>query len=271
VQNLKRILAAIVMVISILVLVLNLAGIVGTWMIRAQLANGLGHLATVAGTQVTTVKQGLDRLDTTLIRARDRVVAVEQDVQAFGTNLEENKVLLTAISDAIGIELSPLVDSAREITTSVREAAAAVSSAIEAINAIPFVSVPTPELGGVKKLSQDVEAFRTEVQDLRGAIDQRRSEIIQGTTSLITTPTSQIHGTLDTMQTTVSGSSQRLGAVQEELSAFKSSIGRWLTGVAVILTLLLLWIAFSQAGLVVLGWRFFSGQDLLTREGQLKD
>jgi hypothetical protein len=267
-QTFKRISAAIVMVISVLVLVLNLTGIVGTWIVRARLATQLVGIVTAAEARATTVKQGLDRLDTALTQARDQVAAVEQDVQAFGTDLEQNKPLLAAISDKLGLELGPLFDSAREIMATVREAVAAVNSTIEAINAIPFVSVPVPELETVKKLSRDVESFRTEVQDLRTAIDQRRSDIIQGAVSIITTPTSQIGSTIGEMQTTVSGYSQKIGAVQEGLSNLKSAIGRGLTWLAIILTLILLWIAFSQVGLFVLGWRFFSGRDLLARERQ---
>jgi chromosome segregation ATPase len=86
--------------------------------------------------------------------------------------------------------------------------------------------VPAPELEKLSKLSQDIEDFRTGVQNLRIAIEERRSEIIQGTVSIITTPTTQIGATLDEMQTTVSGYSQQLGAVQEGLSSLKSAIGR---------------------------------------------
>jgi archaellum component FlaC len=267
-QTFKRILAIIVMTISVLVLVVSLTGIVGAWIVRAQLTTDLVGIATEAEARASTIKRGLDLLDTALTRARDQVTAVEQDVQAFGADVEENKPLLTAISDKLGIELSPLVDSAREIMTSIREAVAAVNSAIEAINAIPFVSVPTPELNTLQKLSQDVESFRTEVQDLRTAIDQRRSEIIQGTVSIVTTPTSLISSTLGEMQASVSGYSQQLSAVQERLSNFKSAIERGLTWLAVILTLILLWVAFSQLGLLVLGWRAYSGKELWAREGQ---
>lgn len=143
-QTFKRILAVIIMAISVLVLVVSLTGIVGAWIVRAQLTTDLVGLATEAEARASTIKRGLDLLDTTLTRARVQVAAVEQDVQTFGADVEENKPLLTAISDKLGIELSLLVDSAREIMTSIREAVAAVNSAIEAINAIPFVSVPTP-------------------------------------------------------------------------------------------------------------------------------
>jgi chromosome segregation ATPase len=216
-------------------------------------------IATEAEARATRAKQDIDRLDAALTRAQDQVVGVEREVQAFGNDVEENKPLLTAISNKAGIEIGSLVDSAREIMTTVRETVTAVGSAIEAINAISFISIPVPELEKMDELSQDVDYLRTEVQDLRTTIDQKRSKIIQGAVSIVTTPTSQIGSTLGEMQAAVSGLSQRLGVVQERLSKFKSSIGGRLTWVALVLTLILLWIAFSQAGLLVLGWRFFSG------------
>jgi len=267
-QTFRRILAAIVMAISVLMLVLSLGGIAGTWILRGQLHADLVGIVKAVETQAATVQQGLDRLDAVLTQARSQVTAIEHDAQAFGTSLEENRPLLAAISDAIGIELSPLIDSARQTMTTVREAVAAVDSTIEAINAIPFVSVPAPELQALQKLSQDVEDFRTEVQAVRTAIDQRRSEIIQGTVSIITTPVSEIGRTLDEMSDTVSGYSQQVGAVQHGLSSFKATIGRALTWLAVSLTLILLWVAFSQGGLLVLGWRAFSGKGPLSQAQQ---
>lgn len=264
----KRILAVVVMVISVLVLVPSLTGIVGTWIIRAELNTGLVNIVTEAESTAATVKQGLDRLDTALTQARDEVAAVEQEAQAIGTDLDQNKPLLTAIADRLGLDLAPLVDSAREIMTTIREAVAAVNSIIETVNTLPFISKPIAELEALNELPQEIESFQTEVQNLRTAIDERRSEIIEGAVSIITTPASQLRGTLDEAQTTVSGFSQQIGTVQEELSSFKTAIGRWLTWAAVILTLILLWLAFSQVGLLILSWRAFSGKDLLARERQ---
>ena len=264
--TIKRILAVVVMIFSVLVLLLSLTGIAGTWIVRNRLNTDLVVIVTATEARVSTTKQGLDRLEAVLAQARSQITTVEQDVQAFGADLEQNRPLLAAISDKLGLNLAPLLDSAREIMTTVRETVVAVDSAIEAINAIPFVSVPVPELESVKKLSQDVDNFRTEVQNLRTAIEQRRSEIIGGAISFVTTPTSQLGSALDEMQAAISDYSQQLSGVQEELAAFKSAIRRWLTWTAVISTLILLWLVFSQSVLLVLGWRAFSNQTLLPGE-----
>jgi hypothetical protein len=68
------------------------------------------------------------------------------------------------------------------------------------------------------------------------------------------------------MQAAISDYSQQLSSVQEGLSAFKSAIRRWLTWTAVISTLILLWLVFSQSVLLVLGWRAFSNRTLLPGE-----
>ncbi|MEJ2211052.1 MAG: hypothetical protein P8129_18715 [Anaerolineae bacterium] len=265
-QIVKRILAVVVMVVSILVLVLGLAGIAGTWIVRARVHTAVVDIVTGAEARAANVQQGLDQLDTALTQAHDQVAAVEQEVLALGADLDQNQPLLTAISDKLGLDLAPLVDRAREIMATIRETAAAMNSIVETVNALPFISKPIPELEALNELAQKVEAFETDVQNLRTTIDQRRREIIGGAVSLITTPASQIRGTLAEMQSTVSGYSQEVDTVQAGLSRFRSAIGGWLTWTGVILTLMLLWLALSQAALFVLGWRAFSGQDLLPRK-----
>jgi chromosome segregation ATPase len=265
----RRIAALLIMVIGLLVLLASLAGIAGTWIVRGQLDAELTGIVTAAETRAGAIQQRLTGLDTVLTQARAQVSAVEQEVQAFGSDMEQNKPLLSAISDRLGLDLSPLVERGREILTSVRETVTAVSSAIEAINAIPFISVPVPELETLSKLSQDIEAFRTEVQDLRATIDQRRTEIIEGAVSLVTTPTLQIGGVLDEMQTTVSGYREEVRAVQDGLSALNSGISSGLTWAAAILTFVLVWMVLSQVALLVLAWRIFSGQDLLARQPEV--
>jgi chromosome segregation ATPase len=262
---LKRIAAVVIMVISVLVLVLGLVGIAGTWMVRSRLDDGLGRIMTVAGAEVAGAQQELDRLDAALTQASTQIAAVEQDAQALGTDLDQNKPLLTALTAKLGVDLAPLAARAREMMDTIRETVAAVNSIVETINALPFLSKPIPELEKLNTLAEEIDTFEAEVQNLRLTIEQRRSEIIAGSVSIVTTPAARIRGGLDRAQATVSGYNQRLGTLQENLSALGSAIDKWLTWLAVILTLILLWLALSQAALFVLGWRALRGQDILPR------
>jgi chromosome segregation ATPase len=262
---LKRIVAVVIMVTSVLVLVLGLAGIAGTWMVRSRLDDGLGRIMTAAEAEAVGAQQELDRLDAALAQASTQIAAVEQEVQALGTDLDQNKPLLTALTDKLGVDLAPLAARAREMMDTIRETVAAVNSVVETINALSFVSKPIPELEKLNALAEEIDTFEAEVQNLRLTIEQRRSEIIAGGVSIVTTPAARIRGGLDRAQATVSGYNQRLGTLQENLSALGATVGQWLTWLAVILTLILLWLALSQAALFVLGWRALRGQDILPR------
>jgi chromosome segregation ATPase len=267
-RTLKRIAAVVIMVTSVLVVVLGLAGIAGTWMVRAQLDDGLGRIMTAAGAEATGAQQQLDRLDAALAQASTQIAAVEQEAQDLGTDLDQNRPLLTALTDKLGVDLAPLAVRAQEMMDTIRETVAAVNSIAETINALPFVSKPIPELEKLNTLAEEIDTFEAEVQNLRLTIEQRRSEIIAGGVSIVTVPTARIRGGLDRAQATVSDYSQRLGTFQEDLSALRATLEHWLTWLAVILTLILLWLALSQVAVFVLGWRALWGQDILPHRQQ---
>jgi chromosome segregation ATPase len=262
---LKRIVAVVIMVTSVLVLVLGLAGIAGTWMVRSRLDDGLGRIMTAAEAEAANARQELDRLDAALTQASTQIAAVEQEVQELGTDLDQTKPLLTALTDKLGVDLAPLAVRAREMMDTIRETVAAVNSIAETINALPFVSKPIPELEKLNTLAEEIDTFEAEVRNLRLTIEQRRSEIIAGSVSIVTTPAARIRNGLYRAQATVSGYSQQLSALQGDLSALRATLEHWLTWLAVIVTLTLLWLAVSQAALFVLGWRALRGQDILPR------
>ena len=264
---LKRILAVGVVAVSALVLLLSLASIAGTWVARPRLRAGLVGIVMAAETRAEAVQQQVERLDNALLQAHGEVLALEQEAQALGANLEEGTPLLNALLDRLDLELSPLVDRAREIVTAIHETADAVNSIVEGINALPFVTRPVPELEALDRLSEDLQDLEAEVQALRTALKERQAEIVRGAIALITTPTSQLGAKLAEMQTAVSDYGLQIRRVQLRLSTLRAGIGRWLTWAAIVLTLALIWVAFSQAGLLVLGWRAFLGQDLLPRKG----
>jgi SMC interacting uncharacterized protein involved in chromosome segregation len=112
---------------------------------------------------------------------------VEQEVQGLGTDLDQNKPLLTALAERLGIDLAPLAERARELMDSIRETAAAANSIVETINALPFVSKPIPELEKLNTFAEEIDIFEAEIQNLRLTIEQRRSQIIAGGVSIITT------------------------------------------------------------------------------------
>jgi len=50
-----------------------------------------------------------------------------------------------------------------------------------------------------------------------------------------------------------------------QLVNLQTNIPKWIDQASIILTVGLLWLAFSQVGLFILAWSFYKGEDLLDR------
>ena len=264
-RTVKRVLSFVVMIISGLMLVLSPLGITGTWVLRGQLLSDMAGIVAGAESRAETVQQELDRLGRILAQAADEVAALEQEVQSLGADLDQNQPLIDAISDKLGLQLSPLIDRVSEILARTRETAAEVNSILEAISALPFVTSRVADLEPLNQLSEDLDALVREFEVLRTTLDQRQSEIVQGAVALIVVPAEQIGAVLDDMEAGVSGTSREIDRLREGLSSLQAVVRRRLTWGAVALTLILAWLALSQVGLGLSAWRVFRGQDVLPK------
>lgn len=72
---------------------------------------------------------------------------------------------------------------------------------------------------------------------------------------------------LDGLQTTLEESGGKVVNARGLLETVEISVARWVDTLSVILTVTLLWLAFSQASLFIHGWRYATGVDLLEKRG----
>jgi len=267
VPTLKRVLAAATIVASVLMLVLSLAGVAGTWVVRSRLVDSLTSIMATVEAETAQVQQQMERLDVALTQAREQLAAIEQEVQALGSDPNETAPLLTALAGRLETDFAPVVARAQATTRTFLETVAAVNLIVENLNALPL-GEPVVDLERLNRLAEEIETTQAELQNLRLLIEQRGGEIVASTISVIATSISRIRSGLDEAQATLSGYSQQIAAVQADLQALKSVSERWLTWTSAIFTLILAWLAFSQVALLLLGWRAFRGLDIWPRRRQ---
>jgi chromosome segregation ATPase len=264
-QRLKSVVSVIVIGVSLVMLVLSLAGIVWGWNAMAQLSNGIVNVLTEAETRLQEVDQGLDQVDTTLTQVRQEIADAEENVAALGADTEQNGRLMTVISDTVGAKVVPLVNKANTAINTFQETITVIDSTVATLNTLPFMSIPTPELATLRQISDELATLQTAVSELQTTLSERRAELIQGAVALLTASLTRIDQILESVQTRVGGYIQRLDATQTRLAQLKDSIPTALNMVALVNMLVLLWLAFAQVGLLIHSWRFLTGKDLLAR------
>jgi archaellum component FlaC len=264
-KTLKRLLAVLGMLLSVLVLLVSIGGLVGGWTVGGALKDGTTKVLTGAERALEVTDDGLNRVDMRLDGARGNINTIEEAVTLVGENVEETDFALLLIEKTVGEELFPKIESVRETVDTVRASVVAFNSTLEAANEIPFVSVPTltDELqAGADRVSE----ARTAADELRTNIDVAKSGAVQGAVNAITERTSRIDGALEELQGVVADYHERISTVEDDVASLKSRIRLWIDVVTIIISAGFLWVAISQIAMLGLGWSYLRRGELVLRK-----
>ncbi|MCB8984401.1 MAG: hypothetical protein H6659_11290 [Ardenticatenaceae bacterium] len=256
----KRIIAIVLMLVSVLGLLLALFGIVGSWSVRNKATDVTIRLLTAGETAVAASQSSLDRVDQRLTTAGENITFIENEMNNLGTTINETNLVFSVVSRTVGTELAPVVIQAQETAANVRDTVTAVNAAIEAINAIPFISLDEvlPQPGILQEIGDELAAIRAEVEETRTAMQTRKEEIVNGSISIITDRTTRLNGRVDNVQGRIAELDARLATASSNLAQLKISLPRLFTLGALALSIAFLFAGLAFASLFFHSWSFFA-------------
>ena len=266
-EILKRVLAVIVMVLSVLLIVVLAAGIVGNWVANNTLTDTANQVLGAVETVLGRTEQGLNRLDSAVGNARGRLDAFDQEVAAAGENFVDNPVILTALSERLDLGIGPAVDEVRGTVQTIRETALAVQNTVQTLNALPFISIggSVAEESRLQRLSDGVTNLTEGIEEIRGGVREAKSGASTAATGVLGQGVSRLDTGLENIETSVSGYGAQISALRTQASELRSAIAFWLDVVSVVITLALLWLIFAHVVSFVYGLSLFKGENLLAR------
>ncbi|GIK55486.1 MAG: hypothetical protein HND44_15055 [Chloroflexi bacterium] len=169
-RTFKLVVAWIFVALSVLGIIAVLIGLVASWQIRNRATEATVNLLTAGETAVTTLNNGIGRIDDRLAVTKQNIQTLESNITNAGADVTENSLVGQAISAQISEETAASVAEARATVTAITDAVNTLNAAINAANAIPFVQLDgfIPELvgdiaTGIAELEQSVTTFRTGV------------------------------------------------------------------------------------------------------------
>ena len=261
---LKRVLAVVIMVVSVLLIALFVAGIVGNWMANKAVTDATVQVLGGADRVLGRTEQALTRLDTAVGNARARVDAFDESVAAAGENFAENPVILTALSERLDLGVGPAVDEVRGTVQTIRETALAAQNTVQTLNTLPFVSIGSSvgEESRLQRLSEGVTSLTEGVQELRGGVREAKAGASTAVAWAIGRATSRLDAGLANIETTVAGYGAEVSALRTQVSELQSALTFWLDVVSVVITLLLLWLIFAHVVTFVYGLSLLREKDV---------
>ena len=243
-STLKRILAWILIVISVLGIFVCSLGIAGSWMINDSLTQTALGLISRAETALTRIEDTLTLADAQLKDASSAVATVQEAASKLGDRIEKNSPVLDRISQILQDQLGPTVTKIRDAFLQIEERVQAVNNTIEALNALPGVQLTTLDLqleGPRERVGLVVDA----VQQLQQNIADFRAGIVQSMEPF-RERLDRIAGFLTRLEEEVNTYLTRVDNLQAALATATVNIPALIDRVTLILSIVFLWIILAQ-------------------------
>lgn len=240
----KRILAWILIVISVLGILVCTLGIAGSWMINDSLTQGILGLISRADTALSRVENTLILADAQLKDASAAVATVQEATAKFGDRIEKNSPVLDRLSQILQERLGPTVNKIRDAFIQIEERVQAVNNAIEALNALPGIQIATLDLqldGPKEQLGLVVDS----VQQLQQNVADFRAGIVQNMAPF-KERLDRIAGFLTRLDEEVNTYMKQVNTIQATLAAATTNIPSLIDRVTLLITFLFVWIVLAQ-------------------------
>ena len=263
-STLKKIGRALIILIAVLVIVLSAAGIYGAWYANRTLTDVTLKVFTVVDTGVTIAQTGVTRVDSLVQDGRTEVQQAEQTIENVGANLQENSPVLTALNSRLETRLAPTVGQIQTTLAPVRESLATVANVVEIANSIPFVETKAPRMARLDEIFNQLGQLAADVKQLndtlRASVVEGKNQLTQEAVTTLTGITTRVDTGLGAVQTETQAALVEIQAFQEETQALKSRLLMYYNLAALALTLLMLWVIYSQIILIRYQWAKFGKQ-----------
>lgn len=249
-RTFKRVLAIVVIVLCVVGILAAAAGIVGVWRANGPVTQAL--VKTVSGLEAVVggIGDGLERLTARLDAASGAVALIEDTVTVAGDTLAQSTPVLELLSRFFGDQLLPSVSAGLETARSLGASALAVNSALETVNSLTAMSVPTlpPEL---TSLAQDLVDLENQVKQGAQEIKDMKVAAVESVVTPVTERTAKMQLRLDGASAKVSAASERLSETEAGLAQVREQLPLTIDLASIAATLVLAWLILAQVSLLV--------------------
>lgn len=245
-------------VMSVVILVLVVAGIIGAWVGRSALIGTTDRMLDGVN-RVAEVGRGASlRLDERVGELRTSVVDVQASVEQVAQNVEDKGLVLVLLPPEKEVKLVSTAEAVNDAVQSVRDVVVTAADLYRAVDAVPFVSLPAPDPQKVESAQSDVQAVRDSVNEIATGIREFR-EGAAGRIETVALAAGQVDTRLTTTQENLAAVNDELEALQARTEVLKQQIRTWTAIAAVLLTLILAWIAYALVMLIMRDWAALHG------------
>jgi len=240
----KRFLAGLTFLLSVVALLVSLAGGVGVWMVQGTVKAKATKVFDRIEAKLDIADESLDHVQTSLATAAKRLDELQERRRTLAQEPQRADPLRRFLVQTVQQGLGPEFDKAHEQLHTVVEAAAVVNSVLEDVGNFPLLAVADLDVGDLTEVNNGLTKVESSAWELSQFLGEpERNPDAASRVSLI-------ERTVKRMQGSIAGYKPQVAQVRERTETLKSRTLPWIMPAAVIISLVCFWIALSQISLM---------------------
>lgn len=241
-------------VLCVVVLAACLSAIVTTWVairttneVAIQTLDGIHQAA-------QGMRDSIGRVDNRVENAQNQLDSFKQAGEQLAQNVNDKGLVLTLLPEQKEQQLQAAGDNLASSFAGLRETAFAVTTLVRAVDRLSFVSLPEPDPQRVQAAEQAVDSVQASIGELTSDVRQARAGSA-GAISRITTLADTVNNRLAVTKNNLGQVDARLASVQDRVNQYKQTVPTALFLTAALITLVLLWVMYSQLVVLDRAWK----------------
>jgi hypothetical protein len=244
--------------LAVLFIGLSLFGIFGAWFVDRKATDvalkGFGLIEIGVG----VVDAGVSRVDDLIATSRTEVRQASETITAAGGQAQANRPVLSALNERLETSLAPRIAQMQQVLAPVRDAVGNVANAVSLLNSMPMMADRAPRLAALDETFDRLEGLSADATQLRGTLRAlvvtQESDITAETIATLNGLTQRIDTRLGEVQANIHGVQADIAALQVRLDKRKSRLLFVFNLLALLSTLILTWILYSQVVVIQHHW-----------------
>ena len=244
--------------LAVLFIVLSLLGIFGAWFVNRKATDvalkGFGLIEVGIG----VVDAGVSRVDDLIATSRTEVQQASETITATGAQAQANSPVLNALNERLETSLAPRIAQMQQVLAPVRDAVGNVANAVSLLNSLPMMADRAPRLAALDETFDRLEGLSADATQLRGTLRalvvEQKSAIAPETVAALKGIAQRIDARLGEVQANIDGVQADIAALHVRLDARKSRLLFIFNLVALLSTLMLAWILYTQVVVIQHHW-----------------
>jgi hypothetical protein len=249
----KRLVAALFLLLGTAGLLLSLAGGVGVWLVKEPVTIKATRVFDRVEAALDRVENLLAQTEASLRRASEHLHEARNQQRNSSRKPQPNNAVRRGLARTVQRKLAPEVGDAQEKLKSVAEAAVVVNSVLEDMGHFPFLSATGLDMGALTQVNKRLADLGPAAWELSRMLGDPEPD------SEVDTQFGRIDRGLQTMQRLLADYEPRVREVRQRTEQLRSRVFAWITPVAVLLSAVSFWIAVSQVSILFHAWSWWKG------------